>query len=240
MKARRGHNKVKIMLRSMPTECRFSMSTSSQYLKTSGARLIATAVVLFLFGSLRDERAYSAEVGALAVAADVTRASMADCLTRTMELAKLNDHPPLDDIRTTTEICYAMLREQELLKDFNVRSLTYEQQYRDNWIILWMVVCITISGVVLSALQLYSSYKVSSSVGNTSTANTELTIAKNQIVMKSSVTGLVVMLLSFAFFLVFVRYVYVIKDPSDTYQPVVNLPPGTLNKPATGSPTQGK
>lgn len=158
-----------------------------------------------------------------------SQTSMTECTGKILDRLKLKDPPSLEDIKRSTEICYSLLREQGLLKDFSVRALNYEQQYRSNGILLWMVVVITISGVILAGLQLLASYRLAVASGSNVGADSQLTLARDQIALKSSVTGLAVMLLSFAFFLVFVRYVYKIEDIGDPNQPVANLGSGIID-----------
>ena len=147
---------------------------------------------------------------------------MSACITKTLALLNVKDHPSLDDIKQSTAACYSIIYEQRALDEFSARALAFKQQYEANQVLLWMVVCITVSGVILAGFQLFASYKVAVASGNTVGQNTELTVARNQIAIKSSVTGLSIMVLSFAFFLVFVRYVYKIDDPGQ------NLPPAGM------------
>jgi hypothetical protein len=183
------------------------------------------AFVLGLVPANRD--AVAAEIDTKLNAAADSPSSLTDCTTRTLDLLKLKIPPSLADIKQSTEICYYLLQRQGMLKDFSVRALTYEQQYRANGILLWMVVCITVSGVILAGFQLFAAYRLAIASGNAISSDTQLTLARNQIALKSSVTGLSVMLLSFAFFLVFVRYVYKIDDPQANLLPVQ----GTIDSP---------
>jgi hypothetical protein len=76
-----------------------------------------------------------------------------------------------------------------------------------------MVVLITISGVALAGLQLAASYRLAVIRGTEFATASELVLNKSgDLVLKSSVTGLFILIISFAFFLVFVLYVYDIKE----------------------------
>lgn len=194
--------------------------------------VLLAAVATFIVASFLWPRdATSAEIGSLNAAAD-NPSSMTDCTVKILDLLKLKDAPSLEDIKTSTQICYSLLREQGLLKDISVRALSYEQQYRANGILLWMVVCITVSGVVLAGLQLLASYRLAMLTGSALGADSQLTLARNQVALKSSITGLSIMLLSFAFFLVFVRYVYKIDEVGDASgQQAKLVVQGTIDSP---------
>ena len=120
----------------------------------------------------------------------------------------------LNFLAYVSDYCYKHELGQDWLTNMEVTSAGYHLQIAENQIMLWMVVIITVSGVFLAGLQLRASYLLASSgrlsggIGDTG----ELSIAKDRISLKSSVTGLLILTVSFAFFLVFVLYVYTIKD----------------------------
>jgi hypothetical protein len=81
---------------------------------------------------------------------------------------------------------------------------------------MWMVVIITFSGVLLAGLQLWASYRLAESRQTTLDANDgQLVLERDRVVLKSSIAGLFILLVSFAFFLVFVLYVYRFEHISD-------------------------
>src|SRR5258708_3484042 len=51
-------------------------------------------------------------------------------------------------------LCYARVDEEDILQEFGVRRSAYINQQYQVPIMLWMVVAITISGVILAGLQL--------------------------------------------------------------------------------------
>lgn len=122
-------------------------------------------------------------------------------------------------IQTATDICYRHLHGQGLLNDFKIRRLKFTQQTYDERILLWMVVIITLSGVVLAGVQLIASFKLAS-VGGGATPDgtneswvhtTEMSLEQGKLSVKSSITGLLILICSFAFFWVFVYEIFVIK-----------------------------
>ncbi|CAB3744350.1 hypothetical protein LMG24238_07244 [Paraburkholderia sediminicola] len=77
-----------------------------------------------------------------------------------------------------------------------------------------MVVTTTVSGVLLSAVQLVAAYKLASAASSkdmgSQGGSVDLEVGK--ISVKSSVTGLLILAVSFAFFIVFVNSVYSLKN----------------------------
>lgn len=81
------------------------------------------------------------------------------------------------------------------------------EQARAERIVLWMVVIITLSGVLIAGLQVLASYKLAvASKGQFESS--ELSIARDKLSIKSSIAGLFILIISFAFFYVFVFEIY--------------------------------
>jgi hypothetical protein len=116
-------------------------------------------------------------------------------------------------------------------------------QMSENVVIMWMVVLITTSGVFLSGLQLLASYKLAS-MGKGQLANGgRVKLGRDNIVVQSSVVGVIILSFSFIFFFVFVKYVYTITPLSSSPQlsaqsatapPVSNV--GFSQKPVSATP----
>jgi len=75
-------------------------------------------------------------------------------------------------------------------------------------VLMYMVVLITFAGVFLAGVQLLASYKLASLGKGELAGGGEIQYSATGASFKSSVVGLVILALSFAFFLVFVFYVY--------------------------------
>ena len=117
------------------------------------------------------------------------------------------------DFYQSTDVCYHQLHSQGLLNDFQIRRAQYSIQYSSNKIILWMVVILTLSGVVLSGIQLSATYQLAKSgQAKSLEQNQELTIEEGKVIFKSSVTGLFILVFSFAFFYVYIWKVYTIYE----------------------------
>ena len=101
---------------------------------------------------------------------------------------------------------------------------------------MWMVVAVTFSGVLLAGLQLLASYQLAIANKTSMDANNgEIIVKRDQVVLRSSITGLFILLISFCFFLVFVFYVYRFETLDEntnlTSPPLSTLPMGGLGPP---------
>jgi hypothetical protein len=76
-----------------------------------------------------------------------------------------------------------------------------------------MVVILTLSGVALAALQLAAAYALAKATGSDSLQDQqEFSIEKGKLVLRSSITGLFILIISFAFFYVYILHVFTIKE----------------------------
>jgi len=115
-------------------------------------------------------------------------------------------------IENISRVCQNRLQSEALLRDIELRRVkVYSQAYQEK-VLLWMVVAITTAGVVLAGLQLLLAFKLASTgKGSLADAN-DVSIERGKLSLKSSVTGLLVLICSFAFFWVFVRQIYLIQE----------------------------
>lgn len=145
--------------------------------------------------------------------------------------------------------CINYVRAQLALQDYNIRRGEFwQQQYRGE-VLLWMVVIITLSGVILAALQLYAAYRLAIYARQTGVvqlpiygvnavpvqnlptpagppaavplpvpasdalgSEAQLSIEHGKVSLRSSVTGLLILALSLAFFITYVGWVFPIKE----------------------------
>lgn len=148
--------------------------------------------------------------------------SVEEC-TRAM-LNTFSEKPKVVSAMTeVTDSCYDKIRYQGLLNDFQIRRTKFAIQYSSEIVILWMVVLLTFSGVVLSGLQLFATYKLAKS-GQASgmDSNHELTVEQGKLVFRSSVSGLFILVCSFAFFYTYIFNVFTIKELPTTAAPGAN------------------
>lgn len=172
----------------------------------------------------------------------VETSSMSQCTSD--RLSQIGTKQPVtpDMLREVAGFCYSVARSEGLLRNFAILNLGFIQQYRSNEILLWMVVIITLSGVALAGIQVNAAYRLAEKNNQVPATNDEITLQRDRIVLKSSITGIFILILSFAFFLVFVLYVYRFEQPKDedavTPQTQVTLPSGGLGDPPSGAPQE--
>jgi len=127
-----------------------------------------------------------------------------------------NLYPKFENINgfnKASDACYVNLRNQGLLNDFQIRRAKFSLQYSSNKIILWMLVILTLSGIVLAGFQFFAAYRLAQSSQNKSLEmNHEFSIEEGKMVFKSSMAGLFIIIFSFAFFYVYIWKVYTIYE----------------------------
>jgi RsiW-degrading membrane proteinase PrsW (M82 family) len=127
------------------------------------------------------------------------------------------------------------------IREFEIRKRAFEEQARETPVILWMVVSLTVSGVLLAALQLLVASLVSlrkpasgtpaeqsadiqqlvaslislrkpaagtSDEQSADIQQNSLEVKPGSIIVRSAVSGIVVLTISLAFFWVYIIYVY--------------------------------
>jgi hypothetical protein len=98
------------------------------------------------------------------------------------------------------------------LLDFKIRRRKILDQGFDERVTLAMVVAITISGVLMSGLQLFMAYRIALKHRGQLVSDTELTIQTDRVALKSSMVGLAILVISLAFFVVYVKWIYTITE----------------------------
>jgi hypothetical protein len=168
--------------------------------------------------------------------------SMTQCVGDALGLLGPKSPQTAETLRAAREHCYSLIQAEGVLNDFNIRRLDFFQQYRANGVLMWMVVAVTLAGVLLAGVQLGASYQLA--IANKTSLDAkegELILKRDQLALKSSVTGLFILIISFCFFLVFVLNVYrleSLEDRTNLHSPsVATMPMGELGPP---SPTKDK
>ncbi len=128
-------------------------------------------------------------------------------------------HPDAGDVVAVfaagSDACAAHLHQQGLLDDFQIRRAKFHTQGWADTIILWMVVFITVSGILLSGAQLAASYKLAAAAKAADLAGGgEMSIETGRMSVRSSVTGLLILIASLAFFWLFTLRIYPIDEVS--------------------------
>jgi hypothetical protein len=134
-----------------------------------------------------------------------------DCWERTIKL--MSSQPQsLKALTDIADLCYLEKQHEYHLENMRIQRQTFVEQHFVGRVMLWMVVAITLSGVALAALQLFAAFKLAVKGQGELAQEGGLELEKGKISVKSSVTGLLILVVSFAFFLVFVEKVYTIQD----------------------------
>ena len=165
--------------------------------------IAATAVISFAIGLYAGVNLHDTPIMPTAAPP-----AMSQCTAETVAKLNQDQTQSADVLRNAREHCYSLIHSHELLKDFAIRQLNFIQQYRANGVLMWMVVAVTLSGVLLAGLQLMASYELAQTNRKSTAGDSEISFTKDRIVLRSSITGLFILVISFAFFLVFVFYVY--------------------------------
>jgi hypothetical protein len=119
--------------------------------------------------------------------------------------------PTSMDIKAADEFanhCVELVYNSYAIADYNVRRRAFEEQYEEQKYILWLVITLTLSGVALTGLQLASAYNLSTTKGIDLQGGGDLTLERGKLAIKSAVSGLLMLSLSFGFFLTYMAWVY--------------------------------
>jgi hypothetical protein len=194
----------------MLTRLTYARLSGSQTIVVATAALLALCVIYFAWIRQADLRP---------VAQLVPAEQIPLCIDR--YIGQRDDKlPKLDGLWEVFWLCYKTTERQLLYEEQVIRNENFVFQRFENTIIMFMVVSITISGVILAGLQLLASYKLASLGKGSLSEGGEVNLSSTAIAVKSSVVGVIILGISFAFFLVFVLYVYTFTQVADRTPPV--------------------
>lgn len=156
----------------------------------------------------------------------------------------------IDALTQLDVFCFNMLAKQLRVEEQVGRNDALEVQKFENIVMLWMVVAITVSGVGLAGLQLLGSYELAKAGREKFMGDaTDLSYTDKNVAVKSSVVGVIILTISFAFFLVFVIYLHPVKQmemvavpvppPPASPSPSLAAPPATEPGPPATPPPAG-
>jgi hypothetical protein len=129
-----------------------------------------------------------------------------------------------DLINAKSKYCYKEVYMQDVLWDFEVRRTSFAIQQYQASVLLTVVVMVTISGVALSALQLFAAFQLAMEGREKLSTGSELGIAAGKMSIKSSIAGVVILAISLLFFVIFVKYVFPIAETPSS-GPSTETPP---------------
>lgn len=155
------------------------------------------------------------------------RTTFRACVTDTTSLTNL-DISDFRKYKSVWNLCSRQIYETFLDDDFAIRREKYRRQGLDERVNLWLVVTITVSGVILSGMQLIMSYYIATSGKEYWPNDTNFAIERGKISFRSSITGLAILGLSLAFFVVYVGWIYrnQTKEDSQALQYLGPIPTG--------------
>jgi hypothetical protein len=121
------------------------------------------------------------------------------------------------------DLCHNRLVRQGQINEFQIRRVSFENQHVADLVIMWMVVCLTLSGVALAAFQIVASSDLFGGKGPT---DSEFSVEKGRVFLRSSITGLFILLISFGFFYTYIVFVYRIVElgPDIRAESVARIP----------------
>jgi hypothetical protein len=185
-------------------------------------------VVVFLFLILGSTRFGMIDGG-------VNDHAMNDCVDHYKSTAS-STALQVQDLLSLNSFCFIHTANQLQVDEEVIKRDNYIFQRNETLVLLYMVVLITFVGVLLAGLQLLASYKLATLGRGELTGGAEIAYSPQGASFKSSVVGLSILAMSFAFFLVFVLYVYTFRDPnqSSTSTPTLRA----ASQPAQGSTVQ--
>jgi hypothetical protein len=123
----------------------------------------------------------------------------------------------INELYGLSNFCFGKIASQFKLDEEKIIRDGYIFQRNENVVLLYMVVLVTLSGVGLAGLQLLASYSLAAGGRGNLAEGGELNYSAQGVSFKSSVVGLMILAMSFAFFLVFIIYVYTFHpaEPAD-------------------------
>ena len=153
----------------------------------------------------------AATTGALHSSPALAQSRIEACVGRI--LSGLTDQVrTLDSVGAARAICRQLLQDDLSLAEAATTNELYKNQIADGHVLLYMIVFITLSGIVLAALQLWASYKLAQKGSNNLTEGGEFSFREGNIAIKSSAIGVIILAISLVFFTIFVREVYNISE----------------------------
>ena len=166
---------------------------------------------------------------------DINSDQLVSCLERYGVRGDLSN-TEFRTVGSVYSLCYNIVSTDLTAQEQIIINQNYVFQRSENVVLMIMVVVITLSGVALAALQLLASYQLASLGKGTLAEGSEINVGVSNLAVKSSVVGVTILGISFAFFLVFVLYVYTIKNDGAN-NTVSRAPPPAVNVPTAIPPS---
>jgi hypothetical protein len=135
-------------------------------------------------------------------------------------------------------LCYARVNEEDTLAEFGIRRGAFLNQQTETGILMWLVVLITISGVLLAGIQLLAGFKLAMRGKAAFEQGGQISLEANKLSLNSSVAGVLILAISLGFFYIFAKEIYLIRvQGEDTMSPPVGSITSNLDMKAGWDPT---
>jgi len=145
-----------------------------------------------------------------------------------------------NDLISLDFFCYDLNGNQLRIDEEIIKRDNYIFQRNENVVLLYMVVLITFCGVFLAGMQLLASYRLATAGKGELAGGAEITYNSQGASFKSSVVGLSILAMSFAFFLVFVLYVYTFRNDDRDRGNTSQRAPAVATEPSASPPPQAQ
>jgi hypothetical protein len=169
--------------------------------------IAATAILLAYRQSVDSDRAVRHTQSATPDAGH----QFSSCIDSTLKTIRVSS-PDAVAYAAVWRLCGEQIYDVDALDDFAIRREKFTQQTLDERVILFLVVAITLSGVCLAGLQLLASYKLAARRRLKFTEDSTLSLEHDKVSLRSSVTGLMILVVSLGFFIIYVKWVYTIRE----------------------------
>lgn len=134
-------------------------------------------------------------------------ASIGDLLKQWSQLRQTKKE---EELRTPEWEALEKAYVEHLLWRFNYPKRVFGQQIASNWLITFVVLLLVISGLVFSFLQL----RYAITLGDLSSLNSTVEIeTAGKVSISSSIVGAITLVISLAFFALYLKYVFQIRHP---------------------------
>jgi len=114
----------------------------------------------------------------------------------------------IDTISKYARTCAELAQLESVAERDTAANAVLNTQRFNTYVLLWLVVGITFSGVGLAGMQLLWAYRLAQTGHGALPDGSETTVSKDSLVIKSSVVGVIILGFSLVFFVVFVMEVY--------------------------------
>ena len=123
---------------------------------------------------------------------------------------------------------------EHLLWRFNYQKKVFGQQIIANWIITFVVLALVVSGLVFSFLQL----RYAITLGDLSSLKSSVEIeTAGKVSISSSIVGAITLVISLAFFALYLKYVFQIKHPVPPHVSLSDTDAAAILAKLRGNPT---